>query len=297
MDINAASLAALNVSIQTAFNTSLIGAETTWAQVAMEVRSTTAGNTYPKLSEIPAMREWIGDRVINRFDVDGFTLMNRKFENTIAIPIDALTDDDYGIYTNVVADFGQTAAELPDDLVWDQLQAGFNTTHFDGQFFFDTDHPVEDKNGVEQSVSNFAGGAGDAWYLMDTTRSIKPLIFQNRLDAQITAKTNLTDANVFSQDEFVWGAKRRAAAGFGAWQLVYASRQPLTDVNYANARAAMMAMRGHRGRKVNIRPNLLVVNAANEGAARDILMSERNAAGATNKWRDTAKLHVETRLD
>ncbi len=297
MDINAANLLTLSTAISTAFNTSLIGTETTYMRVAMEVHSTGKANTYPKLSELPGMREWIGDRVINRLDMSAFTLLNRKFENTIAIAVDHIEDDEYGFYSNIAGDLGQTAAELPDDLVWEQLQKGFDTTHFDGQFFFDADHPVEDVDGNETSVSNFQGGAGAAWYLLDTTRHIKPVIFQNRTPAQITPKTSLTDDNVFHQDEFIWGAKRRCAAGFGAWQLAYASKEPLTEANYAAARAAMLAMRGHRGRKLNLKPNLLVVNAANEGAAREILMNERDANGATNKWRNTADLHVESRLD
>ncbi|MBO6789521.1 MAG: Mu-like prophage major head subunit gpT family protein [Dinoroseobacter sp.] len=296
MDITAASLAALNIAITTAFNTSLTGVETTYGRVAMTVQSTTRTQSYPKLSDIPAMREWLGDRVINRLDMDAFSITNRKFENTIAVAVDDIADDQVGLYSTLATDFGQTAGELPDDLVWEQIAKGFDTTHVDGQFFFDTDHPVVDANGVEKSVSNFGGGAGAAWYLIDTSRAIKPIIFQDRQAAQITPRTNLNDPNVFELDEFQWGAKRRCATGFGAWELVYASKQPLTEANYAAARQAMLEMRGHRGRKLKIKPNLLVVSAANEGAAREILLNERNAAGATNTWRNTAELHVETRL-
>ena len=58
----------------------------------------------------------------------------------------------------------------------------------------------------------------------------------------------------------------------------------------------MMSMRGHRGRKLNLKPKLLVVPPSLEGAAREILLNERDANGATNKWRNTAELHVEGRL-
>ncbi|ALF02107.1 Mu-like prophage major head subunit gpT family protein [Salipiger abyssi] len=296
MDINHAALAALNTAFSTEFNKRLTGVETTYGRIAMTVNSTTRNQTYPKLSELGPMREWIGERFIERLEVDGFTIRNRKFEKTIGIQADDIADDQIGIYAPIVSDMGQTAAELPDDLVWEQLEKGFTTEHYDGQMFFDTDHPVVDEKGVEQSVSNFQGGAGAAWYLIDDSRVIKPLIFQDREKAKITPKTSLTDDNVFDRDEFVWGAKRRCAAGFGAWQLCYASRQALTPENYALARAAMISARGHRGRKLNLKPKLLVVSAANEGAAREILMNERDAAGATNKWRNTAELMVEGRL-
>ena len=296
MDITRAALAALNVAMTTAFNTRLTGVETTYGRIAMTVQSSTRHQTYPKLSELGPMREWVGERYVERLQTDGFVITNRKFEKTVAVPVDDISDDVYGVYQPLVSDMGQVAAELPDDLVWEQLEKGFTTAHYDGQYFFDTDHPVEDEDGTEVSVSNFGGGSGSAWYLIDDSRAIKPLIFQDREKATITPKTNLTDENVFNHDEFVWGAKRRCAAGFGAWQLAYASRQALTPENYAAARAAMMAMRGHRGRKLNLKPRLLVVPPSLEGAAREILLNERDTAGATNPWRNTAELHVETRL-
>lgn len=296
MDITREALTALDTAIKTAFNTSLIGTESTYGRIAMTVNSTTGQEAYPRLKELGGMREWIGERHIQRLEEEGFVIRNRKFENTVAIPVDKISDDQYGIYTPLVSDLGQTAAELPDDLVWEQLEMGWTKEHYDGQLFFDTDHPVVDADGKEQSVSNSQGGSGAAWYLIDDSRAIKPIIFQDRQKAQITPKINLNDDNVFFQDEFIWGAKRRCATGFGAWQLVFGSRLALTPENYAAARAAMMAARGHHGRKLNLKPKLLVVPPALEGAARDLLLSERNAAGATNKWQNTATLHVESRL-
>lgn len=296
MDVTKAALAALNTAFNTAFNARLTGVETTFGRIAMTVKSTTKNQAYPKLSEIGPMREWIGERFIERLDSNAFVISNRKFEKTVSVPVDDIADDQIGMYAPIVSDMGQTAAELPDDLVWEQLELGFDTKHYDGQFFFDTDHPVTDKDGDEISVSNFGGGTGSPWYLVDNSRPIMPIIFQDREPAKITPKTSLTDDNVFDHDEFVWGAKRRCAAGFGAWQLIYASRQPLTAENYEAARKAMLEMRGHRGRKLNLKPGLLVVSPANEGAARELLLAERTASGATNVWRNSAELHVETRL-
>lgn len=296
MDISAEVLGALDTSIRTQFNVSVAGADTTYQRVAMTVPSNTRSNSYPKLREIGGMREWVGERQVDRLESDAFTIVNKLYENTIVVPRTDIEDDQYGLHARTAGDFGQAAAELPDELVWELLPTGFTATHYDGQFFFDTDHPVEDEHGVEQSVSNFGGGAGTAWYLIDTSRSIKPVIFQDRTAAEITPKMSLTDDNVFFRDEYLWGARRRCNVGFGAWQLIYASRQTLNAANYAAARTAMLSMRGHKGRKINLRPNLLVVPPSLEGAAREILMAERDAAGATNVWRNTADLHVENRL-
>lgn len=296
MDLNRANLAALNTAFNTAFNTSLNDTPTTWRRIAMRVPSTTRHQAYPKLDSIKGMREWLGERQIQRLTADGFTLTNRKFENTIAVSVDDINDDQVGVFTPMVNEFGQACAELPDDLVWEMLQSGFEAAYHDGQHFFDADHPVMDEHGVERSVSNMTDGSGPGWYLIDDTRALKPMIFQDREGPNFAAKTSLTDENVFNNDEFVWGAKRRGASGFGMWQLIHGSKAELTPANYARAREAMLSMRGQWDRKINLRPGLLVVPPALEGAAREILTAERNAAGATNIWRGTAELHVETRL-
>lgn len=296
MDLNAAAIASLTTAYSAVFNERLTDTPTTWSRIAMRVPSSTRTQTYPKMAEIGPMREWVGERYIERLEQTAFSITNRKFEKTIAVSRDDIADDQYGIYRPIVADMGQVAAELPDELVWETLALGFTTTHYDGQFFFDTDHPVEDEAGAVQSVANYQAGSSSAWFLVDTTRMIKPVIFQDREGPEFVAKTMVTDDNVFKHDEYLWGTRRRCAAGFGAWQLAYASKAALTPTNYALAREAMLKMRGHRGRKLNLRPNLLVVAPANEAAAREILMAERDAAGATNIWRNTAEVHVETRL-
>lgn len=295
MDINAASLAAIDVAITTAFNTSLTGYNTHHQQLCMRVPSTGVGNTYPKLDDIPKMREWIGSRVINRLDTNAFTLLNRKFENTVAIPVDAIADDQYAIYTNVASSFGSSAAELPDDLLIEQIESGFTTAHFDGQNFFDTDHPVEDEDGAEVSVSNFTDGANDPWYIMDLSQPIKPFIFQDRAPAAITPKTNMSDDNVAYEDEFHWLAKRRCAVGFGAWQMVYASKAALTEANYEAASAAMNSMMGPKGRKIRRGRLTLVVGTSNHAAAKKILKAAQLENGASNtNFDDMDLLHINT---
>ena len=83
MDITHANLADLNTAFTTAFNERLTGTETTYGLIAMTVNSTTRQQTYPRLQDLPGMREWIGERFINRLETDGFTIRNRKFENTV----------------------------------------------------------------------------------------------------------------------------------------------------------------------------------------------------------------------
>lgn len=58
------------------------------------------------------------------------------------------------------------------------------------------------------------------WYLADTSKGIKPLIYQLRQAVQLTALTSVDSDNVFFHKEFVWGQDGRAAASYGPWFLM-----------------------------------------------------------------------------
>lgn len=295
MEINRSTLEGLRTAFNTLFNDAFGGVAPTYTRVAMTVPSTTRENDYRWMAKLPKMREWLGDRVINNVAQEGFKIVNKDFELTVGVDRNDIADDQIGIYNPLIAEMGRAAAEQPDELVWSLLPSGFTTTTYDGQFFFDTDHPVVDANGVVQSVSNFGGGAGTAWYLLDTSRTVRPLVYQDRQAPQFVALDNPDDPNVFMKKEFLYGVDKRCNAGFGLWQLAYASKQALTVDNYFAARAAMQQMIGENGRLLGIRPTLLVVPPSLEKAAREILTAE-NINNNTNIARNTADLHVEARL-
>ena len=54
----------------------------------------------------------------------------------------------------------------------------------------------------------------------------------------------------------------------------------------------MMKMTGDRGRKLGIRPTVLVVGPDNESAGRKLLNSEYASGGESNEWKGTAELIV-----
>lgn len=59
------------------------------------------------------------------------------------------------------------------------------------------------------------------WYLIDAGKVLQAFIWQSRKKPQLVAKTSLTDDNVFSRNEFVWGVDLRGNAGYGLWQLAF----------------------------------------------------------------------------
>ena len=288
MVINLENLAAIFKTFLTTFNKAFSGVKPMWEQVAMKVPSTTAENVYAWLGAFPRMREWIGDRQYKNLRTHDFSIKNKEFEATIEVPKKNIEDDSVGVFTPVVAELGRAAATHPDELVFALLAAGLTTLCYDGQYFFDTDHPVG--SGV---VSNNLGGAGTAWYLMDTTRALMPLIFQRRKEPEFVQMTDPNSSeHVFKTGKHLYGVDDRKNVGFGLWQLAITSKQTLDAAGYAAARAAMMEFKDDEGRPLGITPSLLVVPPSLEGEARELLLSERTATGATNKWRNSAEMLV-----
>ncbi len=290
MLINQSNLSSLFSGFKTSFNKGLTQAPSHYKDIAMTVPSQAREENYAWLGQFPKLREWLGDRVINSLTANGYTIKNKLFENTLSVPRTDIEDDAYGIFSPLFSEMGRVAGEHPDELVFDLLASGFTTPCYDGQFFFDTDHPVKD-----DSVSNMQAGSQPAWFLIDTSRSIKPFIFQERSPYELTNLVNPTDENVFMRDEYLYGVRARANAGFGIWQLAFGSKATLDATNYAAARAAMMGFKGEQGRPLGIKPDTLVVGPELESEALALIQNELiiNAGVSTsNQWSGTAKLIV-----
>jgi phage major head subunit gpT-like protein len=293
MEINHATLRSAGVGFNAAFQRGLTSSSSLKDRVATTVRSTTKSNEYGWLGKAPRFREWIGDRVINAMAKHGYTLTNRSFENTIGVDRDDFDDDNLGIYAPLFEELGAAAQSFPDELVFALLKLGFLTNCYDGQYFFDTDHPVLDEAGKLVSVANTDGGAGLPWFLMDVSRPLKPLIYQERKPFNnLIRKDKDDDDNVFFRKEFLYGADGRCQVGFGFWQQAWGSRQTLNAANYETARVAIGSMKGDYGRPLNLNPRLLVVPPALEGAANAIIKSQLINGGESNPWAGTAEVLV-----
>lgn len=294
--LNAATLTASNTGFKTLFNNAFAGVKPEHEKVAMMVKSSGSQNVYAWLGNMARIRRWLGDRHINNLKTHNYTVTNQKFEETIAISKDAFEDDELGVYSPMFQNMGHDVAMFPDELVFNALKNGFTEKCYDGQNFFDEDHPVLDENGEEQSVSNMQSGTSPAWFLLDTSRPVKPLIYQLRRPFKFVAKDKPTDDNVFDKDEYVYGVDGRCNVGYGLWPQAFGSKAPLNAENYAAARAAMASMKGDGGKPLGVKGTLLVVPPTLESKGREILLAERDANGATNTQKGTAELLVASLL-
>lgn len=303
MIVNRDNIANLFVSLKTSFNNAFGAVVAVWPDIAMKVPSTSGANDYKWLSKFPKMQRWVGDKKIKSLEAFKYVVENEDFEATVEVDRNDIEDDNLGIYGTQAQGAGESAAELPDELVFEAVNGAFTGLCFDGQFFCDTDHPViNPATGAKESVSNkgvvvlsaatqaaamaslgaaatamglFKDNEGRplnvtptillvpvalrdvantlytadrledgkanlykgmfkpvvsprltssaAWFLLDTTKVIKPFVYQERKAPVFVEQTDAQSDDVFMRKMFKFGAEARAAAGYGFWQTCYGS--------------------------------------------------------------------------
>lgn len=277
MIINSDTLLALRTNLRTSFQNAFKGTLVTYALVAMKTTSDTAAETYGWMGDLPQIREFLGERQVKNLKSYDYTIRNRKFELTIGVKRDDISDNKLSGYGVIASDFGDKAGKFPDRLVWDLVKTGHQNPCFDGQYFFDTDHPVG-----TTLVSNSISGAGTPWFLMDLSGVVKPFIFQEREAFDFVAKDDPKDERAFMKEEFLYGTRGRCAAGYGLWQLAFRSQATLDEAGFDGARQAMQAFKSENGELLGVRPTHIVVPPSLELAAKKLFEQALVAGGNTN---------------
>ena len=206
-----------------------------------------------------------------------------------------------GIYRPMAEMAGYSARQLPDEIMFELLSNGFSQNCYDGQFFYDTDHPVgagmaSNKGTKALNITTFqkaresygaarvalmnmkddegrplnimpnvlvVGPALEAearvlvtaekfkdddpnpykgtamvvvdprvktateWHLIDTTKPMGALIYQERKMPVFMEQTDMGGGaipdSVFLQKAYRYSVECRAAGGYGFWQMAYGS--------------------------------------------------------------------------
>lgn len=288
MMVTAASLTALQVGFKKNFQDAFTATrpDADFTRVATVINSTSKSETYGWLGKFPKMREWVGDRVIKDMEAKGYTITNKDFEATVGVDRNDIEDDNLGVYGPLMQEMAVSAAQQPDDLTFGLMAQGTTETCYDGQYFFDTDHPSFDENGGAITVANVdaSGAAGNPWwYLLDVTRPLKPMVYQERKKPQFVSKTDPQNSDhVFMKKEFLYGVDARCNVGFGLWQMAYASNAALDGDSLDAAIEKMRGLRDSNGRPLGIKPSLLVVGPKLRSAANKTVKVMLGEGGASN---------------
>jgi phage major head subunit gpT-like protein len=154
MLINKSNLTAVFINLKTTFNKAFEAAPALWEKTTMRVPSGSSQNDYSWLSRFPRMRKWIGDKVVKALEAFSYTVVNDDWEATVEVDRNDIEDDNLGIYAPMAQDAGWSAKQLPDEIDADLKNNAFENLCYDGQYFYDDDHPV-----AGASVSNLGTAA------------------------------------------------------------------------------------------------------------------------------------------
>ncbi len=108
-------------------------------------------------------------------------------------------------------------------------------------------------------------------YVLDTTKVIKPIVYQQRAPFKPSELTSSDSDHVFKRNELLFGVDGRCNVGYGLWQTAFASKQTLDANALWATRSAMMSYKGENGEPLGITPNLLLVPPTLEQNARKAL--------------------------
>ena len=297
MIINSQNLAVLTQSVRGLFRDAWksFSAESAQAKIATTIPSNTRENLYPFLGNFPSLQKWLGDRIIKNLKQNDYSLANEPYEATVAMLTEDLRRDQYGVYNSVFQDAGMSAALWPDEMVFAAAKAGPASLCYDGQFFFDTDHPVG--AGVKSNYDSTSAGDGSLWMLLDTRRPMKPFIFQQEMAPRLVAMDKVDDEHVFSAREIRYGVEAWGAAGYGLWQTAFGSKNTINATNLDAALAAMRSLENDEGQKLNINPNLLVCSTGRQAEAEAVIDMKLISGGENNRWYKKVDLLVTPYLD
>jgi len=147
MLISTAALNSLRVGFKNDFSAgfdSVSANDEWWKLVADETNSEDASEVYRVQDTLFRMREWLGPRTLNNLVEKSITLVNKEYELTYALKVTDVEDDKFGNMASGIKAMGRAARLWPNDLITLALSGAEAAVCYDGQFFFDTDHPCED---------------------------------------------------------------------------------------------------------------------------------------------------------
>lgn len=79
------------------------------------------------------------------------------------------------------------------------------------------------KGTAELLVVPELAGSDTAWYLLCTTKPLKPIIYQERKAPKFDTLVDDKDENVFMRKQYLYGVHSRSNSGYGFWQMAFGS--------------------------------------------------------------------------
>lgn len=143
-----------------------------YPQIATVIQTELPVQKYGWLGSVPAMREFVDERMPKGLRAVNYTIQDTVWESTIAVERRALEDEQIGAIRLRVQDLGREAARHKDYLVAKALLDGFATACYDGQPLFSGAH-TEGESGTQSNL---------------TTQPLSPDSLQDAISAMMVFK-------------------------------------------------------------------------------------------------------------
>lgn len=108
--------------------------------------------TYGFLGDIPQFKEFIGSRQREELESYQIVVANKKFETTLSVGVEEVEWDKTAQVSARIAALSEASPAHLRSFLTDLINAGTSKVCYDGQFFFDTDHPHGE--GLKEQASN-----------------------------------------------------------------------------------------------------------------------------------------------
>jgi len=165
-------LEAAYTGFQSLFDKAFVQADPLYPKIATVVDSSSDKESYNWLGAVPAMREWIDERVSGALRTHAYEIDNQKYEATIEIDRETFEDDRLGQIKPRIEELAVRSAMHPDELLLSLLNGGFTTACYDHHTFFDTDH-AEGGSGAQSNKLAVALSASNLETAVETMMAFK----------------------------------------------------------------------------------------------------------------------------
>lgn len=276
----------LNVNYSTMWNDAYADLQnsvpTFYQDLVMEIPSSSITDVFGWMKGIPGYREWVGDRQVETLDAGAYQITSKKYEKTLGINRDDIQYDKLGIYGPMFKAFGGAARTFRDELLWPLICSGATSIGPDGQYFYDVDHPLTDRNGNIQTYSNYISGANPLWFLVAQPYGLKPFILTKQEELDFVPMVDPDAPNVFFKDQYLWGSKGRMGVGYFMWQFIQAMTVDVAEPYFSQAFTALATRMGDKGRMMPLIPAVAYFPYSMRSSVNQALLAERLASGASN---------------
>lgn len=187
MLLNKSKLQNAFISVKTAWDGALKALAPTWREWADAVTSDTETEYYNWTELLVAIREWIGDRVIGNVKGEEWAVKNKPYEGTFSLKVTDINNEKFGLLPKKTGDLLAAASQHPENLLFDAVELGYTGLCFDGQYFFDTDHPALAGDGTTYSNLSTDPFSYDALITAELHKFLMKNAQGNRLDLEADA--------------------------------------------------------------------------------------------------------------